>query len=281
MNQHFFGGNWTLHKLSILREYLQFYLTALRRQPFKLLYVDAFAGTGRCTVKKRGTAEEVEGSAQIALDMTPTFDEFIFIEKKPKHVRELARLLETHPMGERAQIVQGLAENELGAILQRQNWRNTRGVLFLDPYGLQCDWTMIEQIAATKALDVFFLVSLSGLYRQATNDLKDADQHKIEALGRFLGTGDWMHELYSVQGDMFGNDERKRHADPIAVAKFVEQRLATVFARVTAPVILYQEDAHGKRGAPLFALYFAVSNPHPKAVALASRVAKDIMTKLR
>ena len=41
-----FGGRWTEEKLEILRKYLQAYNTALKNQPFKRVYIDAFAGTG-------------------------------------------------------------------------------------------------------------------------------------------------------------------------------------------------------------------------------------------
>ena len=41
-----FGGAWTRQKLEILRRYLDTYTTALKDQPFELIYVDAFAGAG-------------------------------------------------------------------------------------------------------------------------------------------------------------------------------------------------------------------------------------------
>ena len=42
-----FGGSWTIEKLDILESYLDAYTTVLKNQPFKLMYIDAFAGTGR------------------------------------------------------------------------------------------------------------------------------------------------------------------------------------------------------------------------------------------
>ena len=38
-----FGGAWTRQKLEILRRYLDTYTTALKEQPFGLIYVGAFA----------------------------------------------------------------------------------------------------------------------------------------------------------------------------------------------------------------------------------------------
>lgn len=279
--EHAFGGTWTRRKLAILGEYLNFYTRALQSVSFKLVYIDAFAGTGRCTIKVKGASETIAGSAAIALDSNPSFHELIFIEKKPRHVQALKSLLLEHPRGRRARIVEGTAVENLQAVLDAQNWRSTRGVMFLDPYGLQCDWRTVQQIASTQALDVFFLVSLSGIYRQATNNLRDADADKIESLGRFLGTGSWMDDLCAVQGGLFGPDERHRHADPYDVAAYVKRRLETVFPKVIDPVILHHEDRTGQKGAPLYALFFAVSNPSKTAVDLASRVSREIMSKLR
>ena len=41
-----YGGQWTFEKLKILENYLDCYTTALKSQPFKLVYIDAFAGSG-------------------------------------------------------------------------------------------------------------------------------------------------------------------------------------------------------------------------------------------
>lgn len=278
---HSFGGLWTSNKLDILRRYLGFYVTALKSTPFKLVYIDAFAGSGKCTIKLKGTEQTIDGSACIALNTSPPFRELFFIEKKPKHVKQLKALLAAHPQGHTAKIIEGAAEHHLDAVLKSQNWRETRGVLFLDPYGLQCDWEMVKAIARTQALDVFFLVSLSGIYRQATNNLRDADSDKLEALSRFLGTSDWQRELYTQHGDLFGPDDSIRHADVAGLTTYVRKRLAEIFAKVTEPVVFYQVDKSGKSGAPLYALFFAVSNPARSAIDLASKVSREIMATLR
>ncbi|HSN87955.1 MAG TPA: three-Cys-motif partner protein TcmP, partial [Thermoanaerobaculia bacterium] len=48
---HRFGGDWTATKLEILRRYLEAYTTALKNQPFRTAYIDAFAGTGYRVLK--------------------------------------------------------------------------------------------------------------------------------------------------------------------------------------------------------------------------------------
>lgn len=82
-----FGGPWTVEKLDILSRYLEFYTTALKEQPFQLVYIDAFAGTGRIKIGDEDDYEIIDGSARLALQANGNFAEYIFIEKK-KHFQK-------------------------------------------------------------------------------------------------------------------------------------------------------------------------------------------------
>src|SRR5262245_31781627 len=98
-----FGGPWTLLKTEIVEKYLKFFVTALKAQPFRLVYVDAFAGSGAFKYVPStdqaqltlGGIEESEhpGSAQRALSLQPPFDELYFIESGAKNVRALEALI--------------------------------------------------------------------------------------------------------------------------------------------------------------------------------------------
>ncbi len=274
---HRFGGAWTEEKLKLLKKYLGFYTQALKGQKFELVYIDTFAGTGRCQIRSGPGERVIDGSAKIALDCSPPFHRYHFIEKKKQHVAELKELKATHPNGERVLIGERSAEDLLPFLLRGYNWKSTRGVLFLDPYGLQCTWQMIEGIAATEALDVFFLVSLSGLFRQAAIDSRGVDAGKAAKLTAFLGTKEWRQSLYiNEQPDLFGGDSTiTRTPGYEGLLQFTTKRLRTAFPYVSEPRVL-----HRTKGAPLFALYFAVANPSKPALTLAKRVSNDILSKL-
>ena len=64
-----FGGQWTIEKLDILERYLDAYTTALKNQPFRLMYIDAFAGTGEISLRQEDedVREFIEGSARRAI----------------------------------------------------------------------------------------------------------------------------------------------------------------------------------------------------------------------
>lgn len=278
--QHRFGGPWTQDKLRVLQEYLGFYTQALKNKPFQLIYIDTFAGTGRCQIRVGANGEKViDGSAKIALDCSPAFDKYHFIERKRDHADELAALIESHPNGSRATLGRQDAAEQLPDLLATysRRWRTTRGVLFLDPYGLQCTWKMVEQVAATGALDVFFLVSLSGLYRQAALKEKAVDDGKAARLTAFLGTDEWRTTLYTQrQGNLFGDPTVTRIPGYDAILDFTTARLRQVFPYVGEPQLLGRAN-----GAPMFALYFAVANSSNAAIGLARRVSQEILSKLQ
>lgn len=277
MTANRFGGFWTQDKLNVLQEYLQFYCIAMSRQTYTLVYIDAFAGTGRCKIRNEaGGHQVIDGSAKLALDCNPGFHRFRFIEKKRVHQAELADLIATHPNGSKASMATRSAEDLLPSMLLGYDWNRHRGVLFLDPFGLQCSYQLLQQIAATKALDVFFLVSLSGLYRQAAVKESGIDEGKAAKLTNFLGTTEWRDAIYTrEQGDLFDGLQRSRDRGWDAILQFTTMRLRGVFPYVGDPNLMGMSN-----GAPLFALYFAVSNPSPKAVELAKKVSKEILSKL-
>jgi len=285
IGEHEFGSLSTSLKLSMVQGYLKSYATLMRPKGFKLWYIDAFAGTGEIT--KRIAAEDTlaghipetvdrrKGSAQIAIDTSPPFDRLIFMEQKPKHVAALEALKAKYP--ERDITVHKGDANELLKLAQGWNgWQSTRAVVFLDPYGLQVDWATLEAIAQTKAMDIWYLVSLSGLYRQATRDPSDLCEVKRASLTRFLGTNAWEQAWYNsnVQPTLFGEEsiETKRTSDLGVLEGFVSERFRSIFPRVAGPKRLYND-----QGAPMFSLFFLMANPSEAAWRAAKPIVEHLL----
>lgn len=146
---HRFGGGWTSRKLDILAAYLADYRTALKKQPFRLGYIDAFAGTGYRTPQIEDdrasltlfpdlAASEpqalLDGSARLALQVRPPFDHYLFIERSRGRCEALDSLkMEFPDLSSAIRIDQGDA-NVLIQDLCNRNWDQRRAVLFLDPY---------------------------------------------------------------------------------------------------------------------------------------------------
>ena len=149
---------------------------------------------------------------------------------------------------------------------------------------MHVEWTTLQAIAKTGAIDVWYLFPYSGLYRQAAKNADAMDADKEESITRLLGTDEWRQVFYTPkrQASLFGGDDGdERDADHHQMLDFVSQRLKGLFPAVTAPKVLYQGgDSRNPSGAPLFALYFAASNPKPAAHGLATKIAKAILDTL-
>jgi len=280
---HEFGSQATDFKLSLVEAYSRAFTTALRGKFAQLWYIDAFAGTGERTERVPAThfmgtlvtPEKVirhRGSARIAIEIQPAFDKLVFVEKKPRAVRALHELREQH-LGRDIEVIAGDANREIPKLIQPVNWRQIRAVMFLDPYGMTVDWKTLESIAKTGAIDVWFLFSLSGLYRQAARRADGIDATKRAAITRALGTIDWENELYRPARGFFSDSLPMERAVNIrGLEDWMHRRLEKIFPAVLSPLAL-----KGERGPQLFSLFFATANPSPAATGLATRIANHIL----
>ena len=100
MAQRTFGGPHTSAKLDKLEQYLHAFTTALKKQPFRLIYFDAFAGTGDIPQGDVGAsifgADDyrplIAGSADRALRISTPFDEYVLVEKSRDKADKLEEL---------------------------------------------------------------------------------------------------------------------------------------------------------------------------------------------
>lgn len=294
--EHRFGGDWTDAKLVVLKKYLAAYGTVLRNKPnaatpFRREHIDAFAGTGfRTQGSKEAPTERdllfaellesrpqalLDGSASIALAVQPPFDRYYFIESAPARCESLRALALSHPsVLTRVEVIQGEANAEVRRLCAR-DWRGTRAVLFLDPYGMQVEWETIEHIAKTGAIDLWLLMPLMALNRLLTRSGEIPGSWR-EAVDRMLGTTTWFDEFYvrDSQAGLFDDEDlamRKVKLDVLG-RKFVE-RLATRFPEVARPGVL-----RNSTNSPLYLLCFAAANPKgaPIAVRIANALLRDL-----
>jgi len=287
--EHQFGGHWTEDKLSRLGKYLNAFTTIFTRHPraskLTTMYVDAFAGTGyrNSANDEKSTLSLFEdddarafqkGSAHIALETEPPFDQYLFIDETPEHTHELQSLRQQFPAkAQQISVIQEEANSFLARWCSATNWRTNRAVVFLDPYGMEVEWSTIEALAATKTIDLWILFPLG----QAVNRLLIRNRPPKGAwanrLTRFFGTDEWSQAFYHPpkQGTLFETEGHlEKEADFDRIGKFFVSRLEAVFEKVAQnPLPL-----RNSRNVPIYLLCFAASNPKgaPTAVKIASHI---------
>jgi three-Cys-motif partner protein len=293
---HLFGGDWTTEKLETVRKYLVSYTTALKNTPFRIAYIDAFAGTGHRTKRsrresnglvqtpifgfppeyyERDSQEFLDGSARIALQVQPRFHKYIFIENNPKRFKELEKLKDDFP-DKKDDII--LEPKEANAYLQdlclNRSWKTRRAVLFLDPYGMQVEWGTIEAIGKTKAIDLWILFPLGvAVNRLLTKDgkINAAWRRKLDIM---FGDTDWYDEFYeeSVSQGFFGeHSELRKVANFDSIGQYFVRRLETAFYQVAQ----HPRPLYNSRNNPLFLLCFATGNA--KGAPIAMKIADHIL----
>lgn len=298
---HKYGGPWSEVKLDAVEYYLQCYTNALTPKNMDIWYIDAYAGSGDRQAEKEvgglleGKALEtvveiLDGSARRALKISPPYKHFVFIEKDPKRAAQLAVVKVEYP-STAIEILNGDANTELLNLVSKLPWTRkaksfSRGVVFLDPFSMQVDWSTLKALAATECLDVWYFFNVQAIIRQLSHDYEGVG-NKEATLDRVLSHR-W-RELYSIvpeipsgQTDMFSGEtyvhdskqSAKRTITKDQIDKWFKTLLAEQFAFVSDPLpILTPHSGH------TFSLFLAVANKHPKATELAEKFVKHVNRK--
>lgn len=104
----------------------------------------------------------------------------------------------------RCELKQGDANGVLCVWCKERNWNKERAVVFLNPYGMQVEWSTIQALGTTKAVDLWYLFPL-GVARMLTRDGKIEDSWR-KRLTTLFGTADWEERFYRMEArkDLFG-----------------------------------------------------------------------------
>ncbi len=303
--EHSFGGSWTEDKLARVRGYLGAYTTIFttneRARHFRTSYVDAFAGTGARTDRSAAALEQAEGtlfedaeadpearsfkrgSARAALEVEPPFDSYVFVDRNPAHAEQLRTLGEEYPeKAGRISVEAAEANSFLRRWCAETDWDENRAVVFLDPYGMQVDWSSVEAIAATEGVDLWVLFPLGQAVNRLLTRRRLPEGALADRLTRHLGTDSWREEFYraadaaneEAQPNMFGEIEEEqgilKTASLDAIGNYFVRRLGEVFAGVAPNPLMLRNS----RNVPIYLLCFAVGNPRgaPTAVRIAGHL---------
>ena len=274
-----FGGPWTQEKLEIIGSYLDAYTTALKDQPFQLIYVDAFAGEGYWRPGSAYAAEEygeftelLHGSTTIALNVQDRpFDRFVFIEKDARRSQALDDLARRYN-GRRIEVVPRDANDALPAFCESMG-RFDRAVVFLDPFATQVSWDTVAAIARTKRVDCWILFPLGAIARMMPRGSSPPTALKRQ-LDRVFGGREHWEAVYQepAQLSLFPTKPSLERATGSAqIADCYWKRLETAFEMV-APT---SRTLRNSKNSPMFELFFAAGNASGAEIAV--RIAGHIL----
>ncbi|MGE5679887.1 MAG: three-Cys-motif partner protein TcmP, partial [Bacillota bacterium] len=187
-----FGGNWTENKIEILVKYAKAYLTIMKdRSYWKLLYFDGFAGSG-FIVRDTGLDNmTIIGAARriIEIDDPRPFDCYYFVELD----EEKARILKQHtkdilPKKKIDIAIEDCNKKilDLAKFLQSTAGNNYRVLAYIDPCGMQLNWTSLTAFANLN-VDIWILIPTGlGVNRLLTKS-GNISEAWLKRLENFLG----------------------------------------------------------------------------------------------
>ena len=281
-----FGGSWTEQKLNLVERYLNSYTTALKKQPFRLMYIDAFAGTGRIATQdnqpprlarplKKARREFLEGSAPRAMRIeNKRFDRLIWIERDTENYAALCRIRDEHG-DDRIR----LHNTDANDFLLHHAFDNTgwRGVLLLDPFGTQVRWTTIERIARLQMLDMWILFPVWTIERMLPRTkIAPGNSGWLEdRLNAVYGCDAWKG-LYRIETRLSLFDSHKeiawRERGARGLTAIYKDRLLNLFGDRYLDESLPLKNSKNR---VLFELMFCVG--HPNGIRPAKRIAGHLI----
>ena len=265
-------GYWSEIKLEIIEKYALAYSTVFSSPKYSYLhhvYIDAFAGSG--THISKTTKGQVRGSPQIALDISPPFKEYYFIDIRGDKIAELNKIVANRP---EAHVLEGDCNKRLLTDVfpkvKREDYR--RGLCLLDPYGLNLKWEVIETAGKMGSIEIFLNFPVMDMRRNVLlSNPREANPKNIKRMDIFWGNHSWSEIAYIQTQDLFGNVVVKQKNIKLVTSAFRERLLDIAqFKYVPQPIPM-----RNTKSSILYFLFFASNNK------TGNKILTDIFKKYR
>jgi three-Cys-motif partner protein len=186
-------GWWTRHKLQILEDYLQAFVTASSSVDERI-YLDLFAGWPKNV--SRETDEEILGSVHRALRVRPPFTRLCLFEMDGKAQQLEKAIQAAYPARSGVKVFPGDCNTQVAralAGLHEVCWAPT--FAFIDQFDSEIQWSTLEQIARFrrgKSKAEMWILFATGQYPRGLNiHGVEINAAYGETLTKMLGTEEW------------------------------------------------------------------------------------------
>lgn len=164
-------------KYPLLAKYFSAYTTVVKNFFPRFFYIDTFAGTGKC--KDCDSGKKVDGSPLIALKLRFPFTDYIFVEIQKKRYELLKKYVynysnieavctEKEKIDTKKKIAIELLNNNTNECIDNildKIPRDTPAFIFLDPEGLELNWSTVEKCSKRERIELLINCSIAGIIR--------------------------------------------------------------------------------------------------------------------
>jgi three-Cys-motif partner protein len=194
-------GKWTTAKTDYLQRYVDLFETSMRGKPWcARCYIDLYSGAGKYQVE--GQTGFHLGSPLIGITTKYPFTHYFFADISQENIDilkqrcEPANQLRKNFYTGDANLLAHDIVNEIKSIERnrsKEKWASLN-LAFLDPNGLELEWSTIETLASVNKMDLIIYYSQSGLTRNFENCINVEGDTDID---RFFGDRNW-RDIYKT-----------------------------------------------------------------------------------
>lgn len=180
-------GSYTEDKYDLIRLYCDLFSKGMRHKwPGKRVYVDLYAGSGKCRIK--GTSKVLLGSPLIALSVEFPFDRYVFCESDPVQLAALKKRVAALNREQNVQWIDGDCNERVQQICASIP-DNNLVLCFVDPYDCAIRHETLKMLAAAAhGTDFLCLLALQMDAKRNTAHYLHPENVKIDEM---LGNRDW------------------------------------------------------------------------------------------
>jgi len=183
-------GPWAEEKHRLLAHYASLFVRSMQGKWDDLVYLDLFAGPGRCVV--RGTSRHYRSSPTVVLNLPEAFSFYVFCDADARNVHALEQRTARDAPGRHVTLLSGdaneLCEKILAAIPKGGKSRKVLSFCFLDPFQLRNLHFETIRHLATRFVDFLVLIP-SGM--DANRNEHNYTRVDNNVMDMFLGNTSW------------------------------------------------------------------------------------------
>ena len=248
-------GYWSEIKLDIIKKYAVAYSVIMNKQSFinSYYYIDGFAGAGVHISKNTG--EFIPGSPANALNVTPPFSKYHFIDLDGDKAELLREFSKDNP---KVNVYEGdcnqILLDKIFPLVKYENYN--RALCLLDPYNIGLSWEVMYAAGQSKAIEIFLNFSVMDMNMNILrNNPENVDQKQINRMDAFWGDKSWREAAYEKQQGLFDTLEEKTSNQ--AMVNAFRDRLKKIagFGYVPEPLPM-----RNTKGSTVYYLFFASPN---------------------
>lgn len=210
------SGRWAKRKLAVLARYITTSTIAMKNKPWRRrFYIDLQAGPGKNCVKSNKHCPKVNpeiflGSPLLAITSGAGFTDCFFVEQDAVLADALRTRCSSAPNAESIIVLTEDCNRAVDRIVDRirqvdappysrTDWPSL-SLVFLDPEGLELNWSTVKKLASLKRADLVINFSLGSLQRNATQAWElPLGSAQVDL---FFGTTEWRNIPRKPKGSM-------------------------------------------------------------------------------